>query len=48
MTRQFRASRDLVFRAMSEPEHLEHWWGPYGRRATVQELDFRIGSEWRL
>lgn len=48
MTRQFRAPRDLVFRAMSEPEHIEQWWGPHGHRATVLELDMRIGGRWRV
>ena len=48
MTRQFRAPRDLVFLAMSEPERIEQWWGPHGHRATVLELDMRIGGRWRV
>jgi uncharacterized protein YndB with AHSA1/START domain len=29
-TRVFEAPRDLVFRCMTEPEHLTHFWGPRG------------------
>ncbi len=29
-TRVFDAPRDLVFRCMTEPEHLTHFWGPAG------------------
>jgi len=48
MTRQFRAPREMVFRAMAEAEHIERWWGPHGYRATVTELDFRVGGRWRV
>lgn len=29
-TRVFDAPRDLVFRCLTEPEHLTHFWGPAG------------------
>jgi len=29
-TRVFDAPRELVFRCMTEPEHLTHFWGPAG------------------
>jgi uncharacterized protein YndB with AHSA1/START domain len=29
-TRTFDAPRELVFRCMTEPEHLTHFWGPIG------------------
>ena len=29
-TRVFDAPRELVFRCMTEPEHLAHFWGPAG------------------
>ncbi len=37
ISREFEASRDLVFKVWTEPEHLARWWGP--QDATV-ELSF--------
>lgn len=48
LTRQFHAPRDLVFRATTEAEHIEQWWGPHGHQATVIELDLRVGGRWRF
>lgn len=46
MARFFSAPRELVFRAFSAPEHLEHWWGPAGWTLPVCKQDFRVGGEW--
>ncbi|REG99724.1 SRPBCC family protein [Flavobacterium aquicola] len=40
------ASRKLVYRAWTEPEHLKNWWGPAGFTNTFNEFDFRIGGKW--
>ena len=48
MTRQFRAPLETVFEALTEPEHVQHWWGPHGHRATVLEIDLRVGGRWRI
>ena len=42
------ASREQVFRAFREPEHLARWWGPNGFRSTVHSFDFRPGGRWDL
>lgn len=42
------ASRELVFRAWSEPEHLKNWWGPNGFSNTFTEFDFRVGGKWEF
>ena len=47
-TRLLNARRQLVFRAISEPEHLAQWWGPKGFRNTVHEFGFRPGGRWHL
>jgi len=44
ITRRFRAPRDLVFRAWSEPAHLAPWWGPKGFAMQALTLDFRPGG----
>lgn len=45
-SRIFNFSRELVFRAWSEPEHLKNWWGPAGFTNTFNEFDFRVGGKW--
>ena len=47
-TRVVDASRQQVFRAFREPQHLAQWLGPNGFRSTVHEFDFRPGGRWEL
>ncbi|MBA3883945.1 MAG: SRPBCC domain-containing protein [Chthoniobacterales bacterium] len=47
-TRVFDASRQEVFRAFREPEHLARWWGPKDFRSTIHSFDFRPGGRWEL
>src|SRR5690349_6012305 len=48
LTREFDAPRELVFLAMSKPEHMRHWWGQAGSTLAVCEMDFRPGGAWRF
>lgn len=50
MTRVFDAPRDLVFEAMSKPEHIRRWWGNLGEGYSVPvcEVDLRVGGKWRF
>lgn len=48
MTRVFDAPRELVFEAMSKPEHMKEWWGPRGFTMLVCEMDFRPGGAYRF
>ena len=50
MTRLFDAPRDLLFRAMSEPEHIQQWWGNLGEGYSVPvcEVDLRVGGAWKF
>ena len=50
MTRLFDAPRQLVFEAMTKPEHVRKWWGCIsdGHRVTVCEIDLRVGGKWRF
>lgn len=47
-TRVLNAPRQLVFRALSEPEHLAQWWGPKDFRSTLHQFDFRPGAYWDI
>jgi len=44
LTRAFDAPRELVFRAWTDPEHLERWWGPQGFDLDVFAFDLRPGG----
>ena len=50
MTRLFDAPRQLVFEAMSKPEHVKRWWGCLGEGYSVPvcEIDLRPGGAWRF
>ncbi len=45
-TRIFDAPREIVFRCMTEPEHLTHFWGPDGVSAPLERIrvDARPGG----
>ena len=47
-TRIVNASKELVFRAWSEPEHLKNWWGPAGFTNTFHEFDFQVAGKWNF
>jgi uncharacterized protein YndB with AHSA1/START domain len=46
ITRIFDASRDLVWRAWTEPEHFKRWWGPKDYTCPFCEMDFRVGGKY--
>jgi len=50
MTRLFDAPRQLVFEAMTKPEHVKQWWGRLdeGYSVPVCEIDLRVGGKWRF
>lgn len=50
LTRLFDAPRDLVFEALTKPEHVRRWWGILDDRysVTVCEIDLRPGGAWRF
>ncbi|MDB5327287.1 MAG: hypothetical protein JWM57_2856 [Phycisphaerales bacterium] len=47
-TRRFAAPRELVFRMLTEPEHIVHWWGPNGFTLTIETMDVRAGGVWKF
>jgi uncharacterized protein YndB with AHSA1/START domain len=47
IARIFNAPRELVFKAWTEPKHIEQWWGPKGFTTRVTELDLRPGGQSR-
>ena len=48
ITREIDASRELVFRALTDPALIPQWWGPAGYATTVERLELRPGGAWRF
>jgi len=48
ITRVFDAPRELVWKVMTDPEHIKHWSGPRQFEARDVENDARPGGKWRL
>jgi uncharacterized protein YndB with AHSA1/START domain len=50
LSRLFDAPRQLVFEAMTKPEHVKRWWGRLGEGYSVPvcEIDLRPGGKWRF
>jgi uncharacterized protein YndB with AHSA1/START domain len=47
ITRVLDAPRGLVFDALTNPEHLPHWFGFRDWTLPVCEIDLRPGGKWR-
>lgn len=46
--REFQATRELIWKAWTEPQHVAQWWGPDGFTTTIHEMDVRPGGTWRF
>lgn len=47
VSRLVNAPRDLVFTVLSDPHHIDQWWGPDGFRNETHEMEFAEGGVWR-
>jgi len=48
VTRTFPAPPDVVFEAMTNPEHVRRWWGAGHGEVTTCEIDLRVGGRWHF
>jgi uncharacterized protein YndB with AHSA1/START domain len=46
LQREMPFPRDLVWKAMTDPEHVNKWWGPDGFTNQNVSMDFRVGGSW--
>lgn len=46
LQREVSFARELVWTAMTVPEHQNKWWGPDGFRNEGVTMDFRVGGAW--
>lgn len=44
--RELPFSRALVWKAFTDPVHVNEWWGPEGFRNVDVVLDLRVGGTW--
>jgi uncharacterized protein YndB with AHSA1/START domain len=47
-SRVFNAPRELVFKAWTDPKHVDRWFGPRGFTTQTSEMDVRPGGVWRF
>jgi uncharacterized protein YndB with AHSA1/START domain len=47
ITREFDASRHLVYRAWTTPELVKRWWSGGRGEVLSVEIDLRVGGAWR-
>lgn len=47
LSRVFDAPRELVWKALTEPDHVKHWWGPNGFSTDIEVMDVRAGGAWK-
>lgn len=46
LQRELPFKRELIWKAMTEPDHVNRWWGPDGFRNERVSMDFRVGGSW--
>jgi uncharacterized protein YndB with AHSA1/START domain len=46
LQREIPFPRELVWKAMVEPEHMKRWWGPDGFSIEGVVMDLRVGGTW--
>lgn len=44
ISRVFEAPRELVFKCFTDPERMQHWWGPRGSKIIAATMDLRVGG----
>jgi len=44
IARRFAAPREAAFKAFTEPERMQRWWGPKGMSVVAAKMDLRPGG----
>jgi uncharacterized protein YndB with AHSA1/START domain len=47
MVREFKAPRDLLYKAYTDPEMVAQWWGQRASTTIVDQMDVEVGGKWR-
>jgi uncharacterized protein YndB with AHSA1/START domain len=46
--RAFDAPRELVWKVLTNNEHIKHWYGPRSMTYVSSQMDLRVGGQWRI
>ncbi len=46
ITRDFEAPREMVWKALTDPNWIKQWWGPKDFTAPVIQVDLRVGGKY--
>jgi len=46
ITRDFNAPREMVWKALTDPDWVKQWWGPKDFTAPVIRIDLRVGGKY--
>ena len=44
--RLLNAPRELVFKVLTEADHIKNFWGPDGFTNTIKQMDVKPGGQW--
>ena len=47
ITRDLAFTRELVWQAMTDPNHVVNWWGPRGFTTTIETMNVKPGGIWK-
>lgn len=48
ISRLLNAPRELVWEVWTNPEHIQHWWGPTGFTNSISKMEVKPGGEWEF
>lgn len=48
VTRTYNATRELVYKTMTDPKLIPEWWGPRNLTTEVERMEVRAGGQWRF
>ena len=48
ISRLLNAPRELVWEVWTNPEHIQHWWGPAGFKNSISKMEVRTNGIWEF
>ena len=48
VTRKYNAPRELVYKIVTDPKLIPHWWGPRNLTTHVERMEVKPGGQWRF
>lgn len=48
LRRELPFKRELIWKAITDPNHMKNWWGPDGFTIENLSIDLRVGGVWQF